>query len=170
MPAWRLRRAMVWLRGKFRFFPAARWTLAALEGMLGPQTALICVMQVCNETGVIMPVKEICDLRDRLAPQAAIHVDGVQGYLRVPFSFKETKVDSYALSAHKIHGPKGVGALVLADGARIKPIVAAAASREACAAARRIPVASRAWWPRCRAIPLMPWSACAVSSGCFCRF
>lgn len=83
--------------------------LAALEGMLGPQTALICVMQVCNETGVIMPVKEICDLRDRLAPQAAIHVDGVQGYLRVPFSFKETKVDSYALSAHKIHGPKGCG-------------------------------------------------------------
>lgn len=51
-------------------------------------------------------------------------MDGVQGYLRVPFSFKETKVDSYALSAHKIHGPKGVGALVLADGARIKPIVA----------------------------------------------
>lgn len=98
--------------------------LEALEGMLGPQTALICVMQVCNETGVIMPVKAICDLRDRLAPQAAIHVDGVQGYLRVPFSFRETKVDSYALSAHKIHGPKGVGALVLADGARIRPIVA----------------------------------------------
>ena len=40
-------------------------------------------MQVCNETGVIMPVKEICELRDRLAPQAAIHVDGVQGYLYV---------------------------------------------------------------------------------------
>lgn len=104
--------------------PSGTVDLTALEGMLGPQTALICVMQVCNETGVIMPVKEICELRDRLAPQAAIHVDGVQGYLRVPFSFKEAKVDSYALSAHKIHGPKGVGALVLADGARIKPIVA----------------------------------------------
>ena len=59
--------------------PSGTVDLAALEGMLGPQTALICVMQVCNETGVIMPVKEICDLRDRLAPQAAIHVDGVQG-------------------------------------------------------------------------------------------
>ena len=104
--------------------PSGTVDLTALEGMLGPQTALICVMQVCNETGVIMPVKEICELRDRLAPQAAIHVDGVQGYLRVPFSFKEAKVDSYALSAHKIHGPKGVGALVLADGARTKPIVA----------------------------------------------
>ena len=65
--------------------PSGTVDLTALEGMLGPQTALICVMQVCNETGVIMPVKEICGLRDRLAPQAAIHVDGVQGYLRVPF-------------------------------------------------------------------------------------
>lgn len=98
--------------------------LSALEGMLGPQTALICVMQVCNETGVIMPLEQICALRDRLAPQAGIHVDGVQGYLRVPFSFKKTKVQSYALSAHKIHGPKGAGALVVADGVRIKPILA----------------------------------------------
>ena len=144
--------------------------LAALEGLLGPQTALICVMQVCNETGVIMPVKEICDLRDRLAPQAAIHVDGVQGYLRVPFSFRETKVDSYALSAHKIHGPKGVGALVLADGARIKPIVAGGGQQGGLRSGTENTSASRAWWPRCRAIPLMPWSACAVSSGCFCRF
>lgn len=93
--------------------------LAALEAMLGAETQLICVMHVCNETGVIMPLEEICALRDRLAPQAAIHVDGVQGYLRVPFSFRKYKVQSYALSAHKIHGPKGVGALVLRDGHRI---------------------------------------------------
>lgn len=98
--------------------------LSALEEMLGENTQLICVMHVCNETGVIMPLKEICDLRDRLAPQAAIHVDGVQGYLRTPFSFQQFKVQSYALSAHKIHGPKGVGALVLRDGHRIKPQVA----------------------------------------------
>lgn len=98
--------------------------LKALAEMLGSDTQLICVMQVCNETGVIMPLDEICAMRDRLAPQAAIHVDGVQGYLRVPFSFKKTKVQSYALSAHKIHGPKGVGALVLADGVRIKPQMA----------------------------------------------
>lgn len=97
--------------------------LSALEGMLSEQTRLICVMQVCNETGVMMPIAEICALRDRLAPQAAIHVDGVQGYLRVPFSFKKYRVQSYALSAHKIHGPKGVGALVLADGHRVKPQV-----------------------------------------------
>lgn len=95
--------------------------LDALREMLGPDTRLICVMQVCNETGVIMPLEAVCRLRDELAPKAAIHVDGVQGYLRVPFSFKEYHVQSYALSAHKIHGPKGVGALVLREGYRIKP-------------------------------------------------
>ena len=98
--------------------------LGALEEMLNENTQLICVMHVCNETGVIMPLKEICALRDKLAPKAAIHVDGVQGYLRVPFSFQQYKVQSYALSAHKIHGPKGVGALVLRDGHRIKPQMA----------------------------------------------
>lgn len=98
--------------------------LEALEGMLSENTQLICVMHVCNETGVIMPIQAICALRDRLAPQAAIHVDGVQGYLRVPFSFQQYKVQSYALSAHKIHGPKGVGALVIRDGHRIKPQMA----------------------------------------------
>lgn len=95
--------------------------LATLESMLSERTRLICVMQVCNETGVVMPIAEVCGLRDRLAPHAAIHVDGVQGYLRIPFSFKTYRVQSYALSAHKIHGPKGVGALVLADGHRVKP-------------------------------------------------
>ncbi len=99
-------------------------SLSALEGMLGPRTQLICVMQVCNETGVVMPIAEVCALRDRLAPQAAIHVDGVQGYLRVPFSFKTLGVQSYALSGHKVHAPKGVGALVLRDGHRIAPQMA----------------------------------------------
>lgn len=95
--------------------------LAALKEMLSDATRLICVMQVCNETGVMMPIDEICALRDQLATQTAIHVDGVQGYLREPFSFKKQKVQSYALSGHKIHGPKGVGALVLRDGYKIHP-------------------------------------------------
>lgn len=95
--------------------------IAALEEMLGENTLLICVMQVCNETGVIMPLEEICSLRDRLAPQAAIHVDGVQGFLRVPFSLKKSGVQSYAISSHKFHGPKGMGALVWKDGFRFKP-------------------------------------------------
>ena len=97
--------------------------LFALESMLSQRTRMICVMQVCNETGVIMPLKEICQLRARLCPKAAIHVDGVQGFLRVPFSMKQLPVDSYAISAHKFHGPKGVGALVWREGFRFKPMM-----------------------------------------------
>ncbi|MEG0995350.1 MAG: cysteine desulfurase family protein [Clostridia bacterium] len=95
--------------------------LDALEGMLNARTRLICAMQICNETGVCMPIAEVCALRDRLAPQAAIFVDGVQGFLRQPFSLRRLNVQAYALSGHKIHGPKGVGALVLRDGVRVHP-------------------------------------------------
>ncbi|NCB06089.1 MAG: aminotransferase class V-fold PLP-dependent enzyme, partial [Clostridia bacterium] len=97
--------------------------LEALEKMLNPSVRLICVMQVCNETGVVMPLPEIVQLRDRLAPAAAIHVDGVQGFLRVPLSMTTLKIQSYSLSAHKIHGPKGVGALVIREGHRMRPIL-----------------------------------------------
>lgn len=97
--------------------------LAKLETMLTPEVRLICVMQVCNETGVVMPLPQVAALRDRLAPEAAIHVDGVQGYLRVPFSFRNAGAQSYAVSAHKVHGPKGVGALMLQDGYKLHPIL-----------------------------------------------
>lgn len=97
--------------------------LNALESMLDSSVKLICVMQVCNETGIIMPLHNVIALRDRLAPQAAIHVDGVQGYLRIPFSMREFNVQSYAISAHKVHGPKGVGALILRDGYRLHPLM-----------------------------------------------
>ena len=103
--------------------PDGSLDLTALEGMLEERVRLICVMQVCNETGVIMPLEKVIALRDRLAPQAAIHVDGVQGYLRVPFSMAELAVQSYAVSAHKVHGPRGVGALVVRSGHRIRPIL-----------------------------------------------
>lgn len=103
--------------------PQGSVDLAALETMLSDKTRMICVMQVCNETGVIMPLKEICQLRARQCPEAAIHVDGVQGFLRVPFSMKQLPVDSYAISAHKFHGSKGVGALVWREGFRFKPML-----------------------------------------------
>ncbi len=95
--------------------------LTALERQITSDTRLICVMQVCNETGIIMPLSRVVALRDRLAPNAAIHVDGVQGYLRVPFSMRELGVQSYAVSAHKVHGPKGVGALIIRRGQRLYP-------------------------------------------------
>ena len=102
---------------------AGTMDLPALEEMLDEAVRLICVMQVCNETGVVMPLAEIAALRNALSPKAAIHVDGVQGYLRFPFSLKTTGIQTYAVSAHKIHGSKGVGALMLGKGHKIRPVM-----------------------------------------------
>lgn len=97
--------------------------LDALEGMLNDNVRLICVMQVCSETGTIMPIDKVVALRDRLSPEAAIHVDGVQGFLRVPIDMKALKIQSYSVSAHKVHGVKGAGAVILHPGHHITPIL-----------------------------------------------
>ena len=95
--------------------------LNALESLLDESVALICIMQVNNETGAIQPLEDIGRLKMRLCPQAHFHVDGVQGYLRVPFDMKNCQADSYALSGHKIHAPKGIGALVMGPGMQVNP-------------------------------------------------
>lgn len=94
--------------------------LDALEGLLSPETRLICCMQVNNETGAVHPLARIARLRDRLAPDALLHVDGVQGFLRVPVDMSALKIDSYALSGHKLHAPKGIGALIAGPRVRLR--------------------------------------------------
>lgn len=86
-----------------------------LTQQLDKHVKLICIMHVNNELGSINPLSRITALRDRFAKAAAIHVDAVQGFLKVPFSFKNTQVQSYAISAHKFYGPKGIAALIVND-------------------------------------------------------
>ena len=99
-----------------------RIDLNEAERRITADTVLITVMQVNNETGAIEPLEEIAGIRNRQCPEAAIHVDGVQGFLRVPFAMNRLGIQSYAFSAHKIHGLKGAGALILARGYNIRPI------------------------------------------------
>ena len=96
--------------------------LRKLEDMLAPDVVMISVMQVNNETGAIEPLDEIVKLRNRICPGAAIHVDGVQGFLRVPVAFNRLGIQSYAFSGHKIHALKGTGALIIAKGHPVKPL------------------------------------------------
>lgn len=97
--------------------------LEAYEALLDESVHLICVMQVNNESGAIQPLKEVVRLRDAKCPQAAIHVDGVQGFLRVPLDFGRLGIQTYAFSGHKIHACKGVGGLIVHKNHRLNPIV-----------------------------------------------
>lgn len=81
--------------------------------------ALVSMMQVNNETGALGDIARLSALARRLSPRTLLHVDGVQGFLRVPMDVR--LVDLYTLSAHKISGPKGVGALWVRKGVRLLP-------------------------------------------------
>ncbi|MBQ8836623.1 MAG: cysteine desulfurase [Clostridia bacterium] len=82
-----------------------------LKNALTPDTALISVMLVNNETGARYPVEEIFKAAKRLCPDIICHCDAVQGYGKIKFTPKSLGADLITVSAHKIHGPKGVAAL-----------------------------------------------------------
>lgn len=95
--------------------------LTACEALFDENTAFVSCMQVSNETGAVQPVAEIARMARAKNKNVRVHVDGVQGFMRVPMHMGKMGVDLYALSAHKIHGPKGVGALVVRKGVRLAP-------------------------------------------------
>ena len=97
--------------------------LAQLEQALRPDTVLVSMMLVNNELGTLLPVKEAVKLTRRLAPQALFHTDAVQGFLKVPFTPKGLGVDLLTISGHKIHAPKGIGALYVRAGLQILPMI-----------------------------------------------
>ena len=83
----------------------------ALKAALRPDTILVSVMMVNNEVGSVMPIAQMAKLTHRLCPEAIFHTDAVQGFLKVPFAAKSLGADLISVSSHKIHGPKGCGAL-----------------------------------------------------------
>ena len=90
-----------------------RVTLDALKPALRKDTILVSVMMVNNETGAVMPVSQMAKLTHKLAPNALFHTDAVQGFLKVPFQAKTLGADLISISSHKVHGPKGAGALYI---------------------------------------------------------
>lgn len=94
-----------------------------LKEVLSPNTRLISVMHVSNETGAINDLKRVNALRKEFAPNALLHVDGVQAFCKIPFFLDDFNADFYTISAHKFHGPKGVGALYVKNMQTIKNIV-----------------------------------------------
>lgn len=91
-----------------------RLDLAAAASRIGTDVALVSVMAANNETGVLMPVAEVAALTH--AAGATFHMDATQLIGKLPFSFARSGADLVSLSAHKLHGPKGVGALLVRQG------------------------------------------------------
>ena len=90
---------------------------------LRDDTALISLMLVNNETGAVTDIKEIAKRVKVKDPNVLIHTDAVQGFKKVPFDVKTCPVDFASFSGHKIHAIKGVGALFVRNGVRIKPFL-----------------------------------------------
>ena len=90
-----------------------RVTLDALRTALRKDTILVSIMMVNNEVGSVMPISQMAKLTHKLSPDAVFHTDAVQGFLKIPFAAKTLGADLISVSAHKIHGPKGVGALYI---------------------------------------------------------
>ena len=85
-----------------------------LKAALRKDTILVSIMMVNNEVGSVMPISQMAKLTHKLCPDAVFHTDAVQGFLKVPFSAKTLGADLITVSSHKVHGPKGAGALYIA--------------------------------------------------------
>ena len=94
-----------------------------LGSKITAETALISLILVNNETGAIQPLEEIAALRDRINKDTAIHLDAVQAFGKLRLSPSRAGVELMSVSSHKIHGPKGVGALYAARSVRLKPLL-----------------------------------------------
>ena len=84
-----------------------------LRAALRKDTILVSIMMVNNEVGSVMPIAQMAKLTHKLCPDAIFHTDAVQGFLKVPFAAKNLGADLISVSSHKIHGPKGAGALYI---------------------------------------------------------
>mgnify|MGYP001202136126 CR=1 FL=1 len=87
-----------------------------------PDTVLVSCMLVNNELGTVLPILDAASRIKKKNPQTLIHCDAVQAYGKMPLRMNRYPIDFCTSTAHKIHGPKGVGALMVAKGVRVSPL------------------------------------------------
>lgn len=105
--------------------------LEQLKRELNEKTVLVSVMAVNNELGTVEPIKEISALIRKSGCPALFHVDAVQAFGKIPLSVRSLGVDLMSISSHKVHGPKGAGALYIKKGVRlVSPVVGGGQERD----------------------------------------
>ena len=103
----------------------------SLKAALRKDTILVCIMMVNNEVGSVMPIEKMAKLTHKACPDAIFHTDAVQGFLKVPFAAKTLGADLITVSSHKIHGPKGAGALYISPRLKSFPALLMGGGQEA---------------------------------------
>ena len=98
-----------------------RVTEQDLKAVLRRDTILVSIMTVNNESGAVMPIGKMARLTHRLSPKALFHTDAVQGFMKIPFQARTLGADLISVSSHKVHGPKGCGALYISPGVKSFP-------------------------------------------------
>lgn len=97
--------------------------LADLEKAMTKNTILVSIMHTNNEVGAVQPIEQAGELIKRMNPNTLFHVDAVQGFGKFRIYPKRMHIDLLSVSAHKIHGPKGVGFLYINEKAKVRPII-----------------------------------------------
>ncbi len=90
---------------------------------LRPDTALVTLMYVNNETGAVTDIGAISKIIKKQNKSTLLHTDAVQAFMKIPFTAKSMGADLISVSGHKIHAPKGIGALYVREGLRLPPII-----------------------------------------------
>lgn len=98
-------------------------SVESVKNALREDTILVTLMMVNNETGGITDIAGIAKMLKAEGSKALLHTDAVQGFMKVPFSAKKLGADMISISSHKIHAPKGIGALYIKTGVKIKPLI-----------------------------------------------
>jgi cysteine desulfurase len=96
-------------------------SVESLRNAMTKETTLVSIMAANNEIGTIQPIKDLAEVAKEGG--ALFHTDAVQAMTKVPLDMSKLKVDMLSLSAHKVHGPKGVGALYIRKGVKLRPII-----------------------------------------------
>ena len=109
---------------------AGRISPEQLAAALRPDTALVSMMLVNNETGVIFPVEDCVKAVKAFDPAILFHCDAVQGFLKTPRPLVRLGADLVAVSGHKIGAPKGIGALYVKKGVRLRPLLTGGGQEE----------------------------------------